>query len=103
THLGASRFDGREWQYRQGPRWLPHDNVTQICPVADGQTWFATASGVGRIERRPMTLGQKAEFYESEIERYVKRTPYGYIAEAPLRKPADKSTADPQDSDNDGL
>ena len=43
--------------------------------------------GVGCIERRPMTLAEKAEFYEQEIERYIKRTPYGYVAEAPLRKP----------------
>jgi hypothetical protein len=50
-----------------------------------------------------MTLAEKAEFYEQEIERYIKRTPYGYVAEAPLRTPGDKSTASPQDSDNDGL
>ena len=50
-----------------------------------------------------MTLAEKAEFYEQEIERYIKRTPFGYVAEAPLRKPADKATANPQDSDNDGL
>ena len=50
-----------------------------------------------------MTLAEKAEFYEQEIERYIKRTPYGYVAEAPLRKPGDKTSADPQDSDNDGL
>jgi len=58
---------------------------------------------LGRIEWRPMTLAEKAEFYEQEIEKYVKRTPYGYVAEAALRRPADKSSADPQDSDNDGL
>jgi hypothetical protein len=103
THLGAIRFDGQEWQYRQGPLWLPHDDVKQILAGADGRTWFATADGVGLIERRTMTLAQKAEFYESEIEHYVKRTPYGYVAEAPLRKRADKSSAAPQDSDNDGL
>jgi hypothetical protein len=50
-----------------------------------------------------MTLAEKASFYENEIERYVKRTPYGYVAEAYLEKPADKSSAHPYDSDNDGL
>src|SRR5450759_5374567 len=50
-----------------------------------------------------MTLAAKAEFYEQEIERYIKRTPFGYVAEAPLRRPGDKTSADPQDSDNDGL
>jgi hypothetical protein len=103
THLGAARFDGTEWAYRQGPRWLPNDDLAQVAVDGKGGVWFATAGGVGCIARRPMTLAEKAEFYEQEIERYVKRTPYGYVAEAPLRKIADKSTANPQDSDNDGL
>lgn len=103
THLGAIRFDGREWHYRQGPAWLPHDDVTNVTADGRGHAWFATAGGIGWIERRQMTLAQKAEFYEGEIERYVKRTPFGYVAEAHLRKPPDKSSADPQDSDNDGL
>jgi hypothetical protein len=103
THLGVIRFDGKEWQYRQGPRWLPHDDVAQAAVDAEGNAWFATAAGIGCIERRPMTLAAKAEFYEDEIERYIKRTPFGYVAEAPLRRLGHKSSADPQDSDNDGL
>jgi hypothetical protein len=103
THLGAIRFDGKEWQYRQGRRWLPHDDVTQAAVNAQGNAWFATAAGIGCLERRPMTLAGKAEFYEQEIDRYIKRTPFGYVAEAPLRRPGDKTSADPQDSDNDGL
>jgi hypothetical protein len=103
THLGVIRFDGKEWHYRQGRRWLPHDDVAQAAVDAQGNAWFATAAGIGCIERRPMTLAAKAEFYEQEIERYIKRTPFGYVAEAPLRRPGDKTSADPQDSDNDGL
>jgi hypothetical protein len=103
THLGAIRWDGTDFHYRQGKRWLPHDDVRQIAVGMDGKAWLATAGGVGVIERQAMTLAEKAEFYEGEIERYVKRTPFGYTAEAPLRTPADKSTAEPHDSDNDGL
>jgi hypothetical protein len=103
THLGVIRFDGNEWQYRQGPRWLPHDDVAQAAVDAQGNAWIATRAGVGCLERRSMTLAEKAEFYEQEIERYIKRTPFGYVAEAPLRAPADKASAHPQDSDNDGL
>jgi hypothetical protein len=103
THLGVIRFDGKDWQYRQGPRWLPKDDVAQVAVDSKGNAWFATASGVGCLERQPMTLAAKAELYEQEIERYIKRTPFGYVSEANLRKPADKSSADPQDSDNDGL
>ena len=103
THLGVVRFDGTEWQYRQGPRWLPNDDVAAVAVDEAGTAWFATASGIGSIERWPMTLAQKASFYEQEIERYIKRTPFGFVAEANLREPANKATANPQDSDNDGL
>ncbi len=103
THLGAIRFEHGRWAYRQGPLWLPNDDVSQIAVDSKGRAWFATARGVGWIERRPMTLAAKARFYEREIQRYIKRTPYGYVAEAHLRRIGDKSTADPQDSDNDGL
>ncbi|MDB6109372.1 MAG: Two component regulator propeller [Pedosphaera sp.] len=103
THLGVIRFDGREWHYRQGRGWLPNDDVRQAVVDPKGDAWFATAGGVGRIARQPMTLAAKAEFYEKEIEQYIKRTPFGYVAEAALGKPMDKSSAAPQDSDNDGL
>jgi hypothetical protein len=103
THYGVIRFDGKEWNYRQGPCWLPHDDVAQAAVDANGNAWFATAAGLGCIERRSMTLADKAEFYEGEIEHYIKRTPFGYVAEAPLRRPGDKSSADPGDDDNDGL
>jgi len=103
THLGVIRFDGKEWQYRQGPRWLPNDDVFQAAVDPQGAAWFATASGVGCLERRQMNLAEKAEVYEQEIERFIKRTPYGYVAEASLRQVADKTSANPQDSDNDGL
>ena len=103
TRLGVVRWDGRGFHYRQGPRWLPSDDVGQIAVDPDGSAWMATAGGVGRIGWRPMTLAQKAEHYEREIERYIARTPYGYVAEAPLKRPGDRSSADPQDSDNDGL
>jgi hypothetical protein len=103
THLGAIGFDGVDWQYRQGPCWLPDDDVTAIAVDSGGTAWFATAGGLGSLERRAMTLAQKGAFYEEEIEKYIKRTPFGFVAEAWLRRPADKTSADPQDSDNDGL
>jgi hypothetical protein len=79
THLGAIRFDDHGWHYRQGPRWLPHDDVTQVLVDSAGTAWFATPAGVGQIRRDPMTLAEKAERYEAEIEKYIKRTPLGYI------------------------
>lgn len=103
TRLGAICWDGTGFHYRQGPRWMPSDDVRQIALDRDGRAWFGTTAGVGTIERRPMTLAAKAEFYETELDKYIKRTPYGFTAEAPLKTVADKSTASSEDSDNDGL
>ena len=103
THLGAIRWDGKDFHYRQGPRWLPNDDVHSIAMDIEGRAWFGTAGGLGMIERRSMTLADKAEVYEQEIEKYIKRTPFGYVAEGPLQVAGDKSTSKPNDSDNDGL
>jgi len=103
TSRGVVRWDQAGWHYRQGRRWLPHDAVRGLTVDPRGGVWLATGGGVGRITFQAMTLAQKAEHYEAEIERYVKRTPYGYVAEAWLRRAGDRESADPQDSDNDGL
>lgn len=103
TRKGAIRFDGQHWAYRQGRRWLPNDDVRSIAVDGAGNAWFATAAGVGRIERRMMTLAEKAAIYEEEVEKYIKRTPFGYVSEVSLAKPGDKSEIIYTDSDNDGL
>lgn len=103
TRLGVIRFEDGDWHYRQGPRWLPDDAVRQIAVTPSGDAWIATAGGVGLIQRLEMSLAAKAEYYESEIERHIKRTRFGYVSEARLRVPGDRETAEPGDSDNDGL
>ncbi|MGD0301506.1 MAG: two-component regulator propeller domain-containing protein [Bryobacteraceae bacterium] len=47
TRRGAIRFDGKNWEYRQGLRWLPDDDVRAIAVEANGNAWFATKKGVG--------------------------------------------------------
>ncbi|MGC9329357.1 MAG: hypothetical protein ACP5I1_17110, partial [Candidatus Hinthialibacter sp.] len=103
TQIGAIRFDGENWGYRQGRRWLPHDQINDLAVMQNGSAWIATPGGVGLIERRPMTLQEKAAFYEEEIEKYIKRTEYGYLSEVILPTPGDKSEIRYSDSDNDGL
>lgn len=103
THRGAIRYQDGQWAYRQGLRWLPHDDVRAIAVEPDGTAWLATAQGVGCIERRPMTLADKAEYYEDEISKYIKRTPFGYTAEVSLPRPGERSQVVQSDSDNDGL
>ena len=103
TNLGAIRYDEENWAYRQGPGWLPNDVVRSIAVNENGDAFFATPGGVGAIERRSMTLAEKAKFYEDEIDKYNRRTPYGYVLEASLKAPGDKSEVTQHDSDNDGL
>jgi hypothetical protein len=103
TKRGAIRFDGQDWAYREGQRWLPGNDVRSIVVGADGRVWFATDKGLGCIERRTMTLAEKAAYYEDEIERHIKRTPFGYLSEVGLGAPGDRSKIIYSDSDNDGL
>lgn len=103
TELGLIRYQAPEWHYRQGPLWLPDDHVHQIATDASDAAWIITGKGLARISWIEMTLQAKAERYEEEIARYIKRTPWGYTAEGQLRKPNDRSSAAPEDSDNDGL
>jgi len=103
THIGAIRHDGEQWLYRQGRRWLPDDEVRAIAVSGDGTAWFATPNGVGSIERRPMTLAEKARHYEEIIDKRHRRTPYGYVLECSLARPGDTSEWSNHDSDNDGL
>lgn len=103
TRAGAIRFDGRAWEYRQGPRWLPADEVRSIAVSRSGDAWIATSKGVSRIARRSTTLAEKARFFEAEIDRRHRRTPYGYVLEVRLKRAGDTSEWTQQDSDNDGL
>ncbi len=103
TRMGAIRYDGAHWAYRQGRRWLPADEVRAIAVTEKGDAWFATSSGVGVIERRPMTLARKAQLLSDAIDKYHRRTPYGYVLEAMLARPDDRSEWSNHDSDNDGL
>ncbi len=103
TRRGAIRFDGHTWAYRQGRRWLPGDEVFGMASGPGGTMWFATSQGAGAIERRPMTLADKAALYEEEVAKYIKRTEFGYTSEVGLGAPGDRSKISLSDSDNDGL
>ncbi|MBN2311777.1 MAG: hypothetical protein JXR94_22550 [Candidatus Hydrogenedentes bacterium] len=103
TAIGAVHYDGRHWAYRQGLRWLPADAIRDVAVAPDGAAWFATGNGVGCIRRTPMTFAEKAAYYEDAIDRYHRRTEYGFVLEVGLAAPGDTSEVHRSDSDNDGL
>jgi hypothetical protein len=103
TNLGAIRFTESNWEYRQGRRWLLNDKVNAIALSANGDAWLATLAGVSRIESRAMTLELKATKFNEDIDRFHKRTEYGYVDGVTLKQPGDRSEWTQHDSDNDGL
>jgi hypothetical protein len=100
--IGAMHLSSGNWEYRQGLRWLPDDNVRSLAVTPDG-AWFATARGVGQISNRSMTLAEKARHFEAEIDKRHRRTEYGYVLGVNVAKPGDPTAYTQSDSDNDGL
>jgi hypothetical protein len=107
---GAARFDARakfrwdRWQYFYGRRWLLDDKVRNIQVEGSGlgrKAWILTGKGVSRIEWRPMTLEDKAKFFDERIEqRHVR---HGLVASSHLRVAGDVASNQKVSSDNDGL
>jgi len=103
SRRGAVRVGDGTLEYRQGRRWLPSDDLAAVAVADDGTAWFATAAGVGGIGRRPTTLAGKAAAFEEAIDRFHRRTEWGYVVEARLDAPGAVATAATEDNDNDGL
>ena len=99
---GAIHFRDGQWAFRQGRRWLLDNHVRDIAIDTEGNAWIATAAGVSCIAHEPMTLAKKTAFYEDEIEKYHRRTRFGYVTPAELSAPGDKSTAVAVFTDNEG-
>lgn len=102
TPQGALRHVNGAWEYRQGLRWLPHDEVRAVATHGT-KAFFATAKGVGVIDTIPMTLAAKAEHFESEIDKRHRRTIYEYVHSVNVRQPGVATDYTQTDSDNDGL
>ncbi len=91
------------WEVRQGRRFVPHDHVHDVAVDTGGDVWVATEGGVGQIALLRTTLGEKAAFFDREIDAHHQRTEYGYVDARILSEPGDRSTATLRSSDNDGL
>src|SRR5207237_8255814 len=65
------------------------------------KVWSGSGKGVSLIEWRPMTLADKAKYFEERIEqRHVR---HGLVASSHLRVAGEVSSNQTVSSDNDGL
>lgn len=106
TRQGAMRVDAAadapdRIQYFAGRRYLQDDEVLNLAPDAAGGVRIRTRTGVSHLELRPMTLGQKAAWFEQRI--HARHDRYGLVASSILREPGNLATNQLDPSDNDGL
>ena len=65
--------DDGTFGYYAGKRWIPSDNVVDIARGPDNSTLILTDKGLGQIERKEMTLYDKAMFFEKQVrERHIR-------------------------------
>jgi hypothetical protein len=110
SNQGAARFapDERDpwerWHYFSGTRWLADDEVLNIYvqqEEPERKIWLRSKTGVSLITWTPMTLAEKAAYYDDMIEKRHLR--HGFVTGSHLRDPQDFSTNVNSDDDNDGL
>lgn len=92
--------DGK-YKYYASRRWIPSDKITDIAPGIDGTVLILTDKGLGEIHFKPMTLHEKAMYYEQQVRtRHIR---LGFNATISRMTDGDVSTGSLEDSDNDGL
>lgn len=106
TAMGAYLYrrnaEGRQIFYRQGPRYLPGDNVKSIAVSPYGRSaWFLTEGGIGEIKTVTTTLLQKAQTIEKTLNERHRRE--GMVADCVLDDVLNPSRHTIHDNDNDGL
>ena len=106
---GAARFDPSamhlwdRWQYFGAERWLQDNDVQQIIQVEDPneKVLIRTQTGLSQIFWQPMTMGQKAQYFDRITELFHVRN--GFVARSVLTEPGNANSAITSDTDNDGL
>ena len=88
-------------QYFAGKRYLPDDRVHAIVPDRAAGVWVRTETGISHIELRPMTLAEKAAYFEARVRERHDR--YGLVADSHLREAGNLATNQLVPNDNDGL
>ncbi|MCH7415267.1 hypothetical protein MM213_17335 [Belliella sp. R4-6] len=90
-----------EISYYFGERWILGDSVVAINTEKEHEILILTEAGLSKITFEEMTLAQKAQFYEKQVqERHIR---YGFNSDLLLYEKGNIHNARLKDSDNDGL
>ncbi|GAB4023930.1 hypothetical protein [Spirosoma koreense] len=94
------RPDGK-FDYYNGERWLPGNQVTQIAAGPKNTVLILTTAGLAKLETKAMTLAEKAQFYDQQVRnRHIRD---GFNASLERMEKGNLATGYLDDSDNDGL
>lgn len=101
TTQGAFRVHkSGQISYYASKRWLNEDQIISVDKGPDGNIYLLTAKGLNKIEFKPMTLQDKANYFDRKIrQRHIR---YGFASELRLTRPGDPTSAEMIDTDNDG-
>jgi len=101
SQQGLIRWQKGRFTYLAGKRWLPDNRVTALAPEADGSVWVGTPNGLAHLTSRKLTLAEKADIYQKDLESRNRR--HGYVTVMQLPAPGVLEGARQEISDNDGL
>ena len=89
------------WRYYAGKRWLDDNHVNDILPLEANRVWVATPAGINELRKTPLTLEQKASYFEKRLnERHLH---YGFASECRFKNLSDTTSFTHSTNDNDGL
>lgn len=92
---------GQSVDYYNGERWLPSNAVIHIEEGPENSVLILTDKGLGQIHFQPMTLAEKAAFFDRQVRsRHIRN---GFNATLTGMEKGNPDTGYLSDSDNDGL
>lgn len=92
--------DGK-YKYYASKRWIPSDSVRDIAQGSNGSILILTTGGVGEIHFSPVTLFDKAVYYEEQVR--LRHIRFGLNSTLAGLKNGNVDSGSLEDSDNDGL
>jgi|GEM_PF-6347699 len=80
TPFGLYVANGENTRFYGSGRYLPHSSVNCIAVSGDETVvWVGTDNGLSRIEKKSMTLFEKAEYFESMLPLFCREDYYTRI------------------------